>query len=476
VRSEVLRTNGDFTEEIPLAFTTQTLISSNPQEQLVQTIHHHIQHGTFTCKLLENWTTTALYGTLQLICNQLAHNHNPTTQWKREIAIARLVITRQIRQRMMKLQVHARKQIKSIIITQYFGEESERLQLQNVLNDDNIAPTFPIAAKLAIGTPKLRWSYEKPIGSKLIGDKETLRDFNFDDNSTDPKCLCDEPRWTPFKCPDGHVCTTNLNCIQDEEYREMCKRGVSFKLPPTGSNCVDSVRAAITRYICITSEKLGIHPIEFEEWKCKLMEQVQTRYSHQQPEHHKGRKMNWDKCKRTHKKFNKNWVLIQSDKSSNTFSWKCKACLLQQARVEMSQASTYQRCNSTTQSQVMKKHKAFTVKNAKVNTEASFQAVHPSLGALIKNHKQQANRWLARSRNTSLSTLSRWIHKALKACMQTTERIWIDLMYYWYIHSEGSWIIDKHERVRQCMNKMNSYGITPPPSGMSSYDFSAMYT
>ena len=115
------------------------------------------------------------------------------------------------------------------------------------------------------------------------------------------------------------------------------------------------------------------------------------------------------------------------------------------------------------------------IKNAKVDSIATFQAEHPKLRVLIKNHKQ-SSRWLARSKNTSLSNLSKWIHQALKACMQTTEKIWIDLMHYWYIHSEGSWVVNKHERVRQCTNKMNSNGITPPASGMGSYDFSSMYT
>ena len=60
--------------------------------------------------------------------------------------------------------------------------------------------------------------------------------------------------------------------------------------------------------------------------------------------------------------------------------------------------------------------------------------------------------------------------------MVTTEQVWIDLMHYWHIHNAGSWVINKHDRVRQCMNKMNSNGIKPHKEGMSSHDFSSMYT
>ena len=52
VRAKPHETTGDFIEEIALAFTTQTLISQNPTDQLMEAVRHHIQAGTFTCKQL----------------------------------------------------------------------------------------------------------------------------------------------------------------------------------------------------------------------------------------------------------------------------------------------------------------------------------------------------------------------------------------------------------------------------------------
>jgi hypothetical protein len=106
---------GDFTEGVPLGFTTRTLIAANPMEELVQAVMQHIERGTFTCKQLENWTTTALYGTLQLVS---MHEAN-TQQAKRRNAIARRIITRTIRQRMLKQDTASRRQVKSIMIAQY---------------------------------------------------------------------------------------------------------------------------------------------------------------------------------------------------------------------------------------------------------------------------------------------------------------------------------------------------------------------
>ena len=62
--------------------------------------------------------------------------------------------------------------------------------MQQILNNTEVATTFPRTVRLTLGYPILRWSYEKTIGSKLITDKQTLHDFKFDDDSSDPEHGC----------------------------------------------------------------------------------------------------------------------------------------------------------------------------------------------------------------------------------------------------------------------------------------------
>ena len=49
---------------------------------------------------------------------------------------------------------------------------TERLQLQSILNDKQVASSYPTAARLAIGYPAVRWSNKSSIGTKLIADKD----------------------------------------------------------------------------------------------------------------------------------------------------------------------------------------------------------------------------------------------------------------------------------------------------------------
>ena len=476
-----------FMHGIPLSFTTGNM----DDQQVLEAIRLKISQHRFTQESLTNWSTTALYKSLSLLAIK---QNTDTTAAKRVTAIGRLMISRQIRKRLCQMTVKEQRNRRSVIVSEYTGTDSERMQIQNILSDVRVAATFPRAARLAVGYPVLRWSYEKSIGSKLIQDKQVLQDFDFDDDSKDPECLCDTPEWAPFKCQDGHVCTTDLNCIKHQGYRMLCQKGVSFKTTPTDKDCLQLVETAISNYIQSTANALGVHPIEFEEWRLTIMTMTKAKMSTSTPlEFEPGCHVNWKQLKKVHQQYCKNWVMVQSDKSQNTFTWKCRAALVKQAREEMTSASTYRRCPPAARNELLKKHYAFAVSKSKIATTpldeallantktkrqppSAFTAEHPQLGSLVKNHKNQANRWLARSAHSSMSLLSKWIHKALKACMVTSEQLWIDLMHYWHIHSEGSWVINKHDRVRQCMHKMNSNGIQPDKAGMSTHDFSSMYT
>ena len=178
------------------------------------------------------------------------------------------------------------------------GEDGNAADTEQHRSSSNI----PRTARLTLGYPILRWSYEKSIGSKLITDKQTLHDFNFDDDSSDPECLCDLPEWAPYKCKDGHVCTTNLNCITHQGYRTLCKKGVSFKSTPTGKNCVQLVENAINNYIrqaTYLTNTLGIHPIEFEEWRLNIIGRAKS-----QPtggDTNSGCHVNWKQLKKVQK-------------------------------------------------------------------------------------------------------------------------------------------------------------------------------
>jgi hypothetical protein len=165
--------------------------------------------------------------------------------------------------------------------------------------------------------------------------------------------------------------------------------------------------------------------MEFEEWRSNILTIARSKMSTSSTSEgvKSGCYTNWKQLKKIHEHYCKNWVLVQSDKSQNTFTWKCRAALIKQTREEMTSASTYRRCPPAAHDQLLKKHYAFVVTKSKIATPpldeallaetktkqqppSAFTPKHPQLGSLVKNHKYQANRWLARSARSSMSLLS----------------------------------------------------------------------
>ena len=155
--------------------------------------------------------------------------------------------------------------MRSVMVAHYTWTETERLHLQSIMNGKQMASTYPTAARLTGRYPTVRWSNESSIGTKLIADKATLKDLKFDAPTQDPDCECHLPEWQGWRrCEDGHVCSLVLDCISHDQYRRLCKKGVSFKITPKDSNCVQLMRDAIANHIRSTSICLECIPLNLK--------------------------------------------------------------------------------------------------------------------------------------------------------------------------------------------------------------------
>ena len=103
-----------------------------------------------------------------------------------------------------------------------------------------------------------------------------------------------------------------------------------------------------------------------------------------------------------------------------------------------------------------------------------FNARLPALGFIIKMHKQNAFRFLSRGASTSLTQVSQWITRALKALFSTSEKMWIDELAKCAILATGSWVIDDAAKVKINLHRMNVERLDSKTQG--TFDFSSMYT
>ena len=78
-------------------------------------------------------------------------------------------------------------------------------------------------------------------------------------------------------------------------------------------------------------------------------------------------------------------------------------------------------------------------------------------GVVVKTIKKNKLRFLAKSHNTSLSQLSKWISRMLKLMMPMSEDVWTQLFRTGGMVTPGSWVITNSRHARQTMNRMQPW-------------------
>ena len=98
----------------------------------------------------------------------------------------------------------------------------------------------------------------------------------------------------------------------------------------------------------------------------------------------------------------------------------------------------------------------------------------PTFGVTIKMHKENKPRFMGKTHGTTLTQLSQWISRTLKAMIPQSEQIWRNVFMSAGIVTTGSWVIWNSKQVRQRMSRMQNMSMHY--NNQQTYDFSTMYT
>ena len=93
--------------------------------------------------------------------------------------------------------------------------------------------------------------------------------------------------------------------------------------------------------------------------------------------------------------------------------------------------------------------------------ELLFHERVPTFGLVVTTIKKNKVGFLAKSHNTSLSQLSKWIPRMLKLMMPMSEDVWTQLFRTGGMVTPGSWVITNSRQARQRMNRMQAMGKRP---------------
>ena len=174
---------------------------------------------------------------------------------------------------------------------------------------------------------------------------------------------------------------------------------------------------------------------------------------------------------------------------SNTYCIMCKQWLSKQVMKETQETTTYS-VSQLTEETVVAEDLQFMSDEGLVSARASeatdanpkppkhtwFHERVPTMGVVVKLHKENKLRYLAKSHETTLTQLSTWMSKAFKMMMDVSEELWRQLFLTVGIRTQGSWVINQSKQVRWRMSVMQRDGLKPIDGVQQTYDFATMYT
>ena len=134
------------------------------------------------------------------------------------------------------------------------------------------------------------------------------------------------------------------------------------------------------------------------------------------------------------------YAVLAADKSASTYVIHCTVHLAKQVREEIIKNGTYEKVEDSTIKEVQERHAEWMMEEglAEPQDEKDPNAIHipeyrklfqklPRLGVLIKLHKQNTPRYMARCHQTTLTQLGEWLTRTLKALSIESEEVWKDM-------------------------------------------------
>ena len=105
----------------------------------------------------------------------------------------------------------------------------DALNLSNILNQKSVQSNIPPYFQNK-ESPCVSYSYTRSVASKIFNYKRSLQQVNFYSLSQNPlTCTCSGSEFLYAPC--GHVVTGDLNIVQNEQLRDLLRKGPKFREP-----------------------------------------------------------------------------------------------------------------------------------------------------------------------------------------------------------------------------------------------------
>ena len=359
------------------------------------------------------------------------------------------------------------KGIEYINVSRIFHEQSVKSALPNHINFD---------------TPTVVYNLESPIYSKIFNFNKFVSQLDINeflkDNSILP-CNCAGSR---FKDPHHqHILTGNLDIVENKKLKNLFHKGPKFRenKPVDWDKARTNIKVGIDDCINAWCNKYGCNINNFNEWKTKVLECVDSRINNLS----KTIKISNHKLIHQHysamqclKHLHENFVITPIDKATGNVAIICKRFYAEVLIKELglgsssTKGSTYLKTTKSSDT-IVRNHSTFLKRNFNINISDKNKQL-PHMYWLPKLHKTPSkSRFIVAATHCSVKPLSKAVTAALKLLYKQIESYNDKSCYFSGVNT--FWPIQNNTKVINSLNKLSSLH---KAKTITTFDFSTLYT
>jgi hypothetical protein len=368
------------------------------------------------------------------------------------------------------------------------------IRLESILHDKTITKLLPDI--VAEEVPNVVYKYTQPIRNEILNYSQVTRN-NANKKLEEIPCSChNHPKYISTHW--GHVCTGDLEIIQNQELREIIKKGPAYRLKQQRDikaikdAVAEGLDALIAEWTTTYQNDPNVIQQNLHYWKDAVLKKVEQnynakytdKYSKKPNDEHIQNEPSETIPQEALKKLQEDHVLVCADKSANNVIVVCQRFYIERLREEMSpsrpseaeeknehppQQRTYKKVERT-QKQVIEEV-------TKTLLELGFPPVKveqhlAEMYWTAKMHKDPiAQRFIAASNKCVTRQLSKTIGKCLKEIQKTLKEK--DDYLFKKEKVRRFWIV---ENTQDVLNRVEGINFKTAAKGLDSFDFSTLYT
>ena len=346
------------------------------------------------------------------------------------------------------------------------------LNLSNILNQKSVQSNIPPYVEYK-ESPCISYSYTSSVATKIFNYKTSLQQIDFQSLSQNPlPCSCSGSEFRYAPC--GHIVTGDLNIVRNDKLRDLLRKGRKYREPVSFSwhQRFDIIMDACKTYARRWAKKEDVEFDTLSEWIKSIGDVLKRRIrrlKHSVNTRHESRP--W--CCHSLSRLHENFVIVPSDKASNSYTFVCKRyyvdILIEELGLHLLPGNPTYNLTDFSSSEVLDNHKSVLTSFGIQTTDEELDL--PYMYWIPKMHKNPYKHlFIAGSLKCSTKPLSILLTKLLthikqglqKYCETSYSKSWVNQM----------WILKNSKELLEHLQSPNFNHIT----SIKSFDFSTLYT